>query len=196
MEIQCPKCRTRYEVDDGKLSQGSLRVECPACSYPLENIPKRCKPIDMKKTGSRPAASSSTPLSGATITAADSLPAKKILVVDDSPFFRQMILDILKPLRADFLVAANGTEALEIIKNQEPDVVLLDLNLPQKNGYEVIREVRSSSALKDTCLLAMSGVYHKEVDAVEAKKIGANDFIKKSFTPEILQQFVKTWLIW
>ncbi len=196
MEVQCPKCRTRYEVDDWKLSQKMLRVECPACSCPFEKLSKRCKPIDMKKTEPQPVASSSTPLLGPQITTADYLPAKKILVVDDSLFFREMILDILKPLRADFLIASNGIEALEIIKNQEPDVVLLDLHLPQKNGFAVIREVRSSPSLKNTCLLAMSGVYHKEEDAVEAKKIGANDFIKKSFTPEILQQFVKTWLIW
>jgi CheY-like chemotaxis protein len=121
---------------------------------------------------------------------------KTVLVVDDAKFFREMITDILEPLHLNLLIATDGVEALDVIKKKSPDLVLLDLNLPNKNGFEVIREVRSSPELKDICLLAMSGVYHKEADAVEAKRVGANDFIKKSFKPEELQQFVKMWLIW
>ena len=102
--------------------------------------------------------------------------------MDDSRFFREMILDILKPLHANFLIATDGIQALQVIEKENPDLVLLDLNLPKKNGFEIIRDVRSSPSLKDICLLAMSGVYYKEVDAAEVKRVGANDFIKKSFT--------------
>lgn len=189
MVIQCPHCRTRYEIDDKAMTLKKYLVECPVCSTPLKGDRKPEKNEAVVCKGSVSVASPQT-------VRPDVAPAKTVLVVDDSRFFREMILDILEPLEADLTVATNGIEALQVIKNQKPNVVLLDLNLPGKNGFEIIREVRSNPALKEICLLAMSGVYYKEVDAAEAKKVGANDFIKKSFTPEELRRFVKMWLIW
>ena len=187
MIIQCPQCRTRYNVDDKKISQEKHQVECKACSHVFlvtgesgdgtQDVVERTVSPGKNAAGIPPK-------------------VKSVLVVDDSKFFLEMIADILEPLHVNLLVATDGLEALDVMKKKSPDLVLLDLNLPKKNGFEVIREVRSNPALKDICLLAMSGVYHKEVDAAEAKKVGANDFIKKSFKPEELQQFVKMWLIW
>jgi CheY-like chemotaxis protein len=196
MEVQCPRCRARYQVDERELSQEILRFQCPACACLFKEIRKPNKSLDGKPPEPVPADSFTAPFPVLKNIAEGSCIPKKILVVDDSTLFRGMIVDILQPLQADFLVASNGIEAVHIIKAHKPDVVLLDLNLPQKTGYEVIREIRSCASLEDTCLLAMSGVYHKEVDAAEAINAGANDFIKKSFTPEKLRQFVKTWLIW
>ncbi len=186
MIAQCPQCRTQYKVDDRNLSQENLQLECPTCSQVFKMADagisreevEHAAAIYSKCSAGVPAAT------------------KTVLVVDDSRFFREMIFDILQPLHLNLLAASDGVEALEEIKRREPDLVLLDLNLPKKNGFEIIREIRSAPAFEDICLLAMSGVYHKEVDAAEAKKAGANDFIKKSFRPEELQKFVKMWLIW
>jgi CheY-like chemotaxis protein len=110
-----------------------------------------------------------------------------VLVVDDSRFFRELVVDELKPLALDFLMAADGVEALAIIRRQRPALVILDLNLPGMDGYELIRQVRGDVSLRDIRLLAMSGVYRTEVDAAQVKAAGADDFMGKSFNPEQLQ---------
>jgi predicted Zn finger-like uncharacterized protein len=186
MIAQCPQCSTKYKVDDRNVSQENLQLECPTCSQVFKVANDGAGREEVEHSG----AISSKCSAGVPAE------AKTVLVVDDSRFFREMIFDILQPLHLNLLAASDGVEALEVIKGKGPDLVLLDLNLPKKNGFEIIREIRSAPAYEDICLLAMSGVYHKEVDAAEAKKAGANDFIKKSFRPEELQKFVKMWLIW
>jgi predicted Zn finger-like uncharacterized protein len=169
MIIQCPACQARYQIDPTKTAKTVARVKCPKCANVFE----------VALTGSRQAEQGGA-----------SGPGEKVLVVDDSKFFRELILDVLKPLSLNYLVAADGNEALEIIRRERPVLVLLDLNLPGKNGYELIREVRADEALKGIRLLAMSGVFRKETDATEARHAGADDFINKSFKPEQLQQRV------
>jgi CheY-like chemotaxis protein len=88
-------------------------------------------------------------------------------------------------------MAGDGAEALQIIRQNRPALVILDLNLPGMSGYELIRLVRMDPALGKLRLLAMSGVYRKEADAVEVQAAGADDFVSKSFKPEQLQLRVK-----
>lgn len=111
-------------------------------------------------------------------------------MVDDSAFFRELILDVLRPLKRDILMAGDGREALQAIRENRPSLVILDLNLPGMNGYELIRAVRSDSDLKDIRLLAMSGVFRKENEVRDVKQAGADDFVSKSFKPEQLLQRV------
>lgn len=116
---------------------------------------------------------------------------KKILVVDDSRFFREMIVDVLKSLPHLFLTAGDGLEAREVIRRERPELVIVDLNLPGLSGLDLIRELRADPELGQLRLLAMSGVYRREVDALEAERAGANEFIGKSFKPEQLLDRVR-----
>lgn len=170
MIIQCPACQARYQIDPERTSKRVARVKCPKCADVFQVTLKPEEP------GGE---SSATPAG-----------APRVLVVDDSRFFRELILDVLRPMALTFLTAADGIEALQIIRRDRPELVMLDLNLPGKNGYELIREVKAEEALKNIRLLAMSGVYRKETDVSEVRHAGADDFINKSFKPEQLRERV------
>lgn len=120
--------------------------------------------------------------------AAGTKPASTVLVVDDSRFFRELIVDMLKPLSLSTLTAANGAEAMAVIRREHPALVILDLNLSaEKSGTDLVRDIRADRSLDGIRLLAMSGVFRKKADVAEVEMAGADDFISKSFTPEQLQ---------
>jgi CheY-like chemotaxis protein len=154
-----------------------VRIKCPGCGHAFQ--------VDLSAIKEQSLAG------GAAEAPSDSIPAvKKLLIVDDSKFFIELILDILKSLDVKFFTAADGEEALRIIRQEKPALVLLDLNLPRMNGYELIREVRDDLALRQVRLLAMSGVFRKDDDIKEVYRGGADDFISKSFKPEQLLERV------
>ncbi|BCR05553.1 hypothetical protein DESUT3_26220 [Desulfuromonas versatilis] len=181
MTIQCPECGARYRVDPSRVKKTVARVRCPKCNHQFQ--------VDLGEAPvPEPQPAKESPEAAAPRQAASG-PA--ILVVDDSKFFRELILDVLQPLGARLLTAADGVEALEIIRRDRPELVLLDLNLPRMDGYQLIREVRADASLQAIRLMAMSGVYRKEADVARVELAGANDFINKSFKPEQLQYRVK-----
>jgi len=166
--IDCPECGVRYRIDPSGVSKEVARVQCPQCAAVFE-------------VRLRAGRSESSVAAGAVG------PAPEVLVVDDSKFFRELVADVLKPLALNFLMAGDGAEALQIIRQKRPALVILDLNLPGMSGYDLIREVRSDPVLSGLRLLAMSGIYRKESDAAEVEAAGADDFVSKSFKPEQLQ---------
>ena len=113
-----------------------------------------------------------------------------VLIVDDARFFREMIKDILKDLPVELVMAADGNEAWQQITRLVPQLVLLDLNIPGKNGKEILQSLQESSQLDQVKVLAMSGVERGEETASEVRLIGAEDFISKSFKPRELQRRV------
>ncbi|WP_432823961.1 response regulator [Trichloromonas sp.] len=175
--IACPKCQSRYRFDSSRASKPLIRIKCPGCGHAFQvdlaalKEPSLAACADEAAPGKAPG-------------------SKKILIVDDSNFFLELILDMLKSLEVEFLTASDGEEALQIIREQKPALVLLDLNLPRKNGYELIREVREDLELRQVRLLAMSGVFRKNDDINEVYRGGADDFISKSFKPEQLLERV------
>lgn len=173
MTIQCPECGVRYRIDPSRVSKSVARVKCPQCAAVFE--------VNLRKVPAEPSAAAPTP-AGAAVG---------VLIVDDSKFFRELVADVLKPLQLHLFMAGDGAEALQIIRQKRPALVILDLNLPGMSGYELIREVRTDPSLGGLRLLAMSGVYRKETDAAEVQAAGADDFVSKSFRPEQLQLRVK-----
>lgn len=176
MIIQCPQCSSRYRIDPGAAA-GSIRVKCPKCAAVIAvQLPDAAAVAPSPASAAAP---ESTELSG------------QILVIDDSRFFRELILDLLKPLAIPCLTAGSAEEAMEIIIRERPRLLLLDLNLPGKNGYELIRELRAVEHYKGMRIMAMSGVFRKDSDVAEAEVAGADEFFSKSFKPEQLQLRVK-----
>ena len=103
---------------------------------------------------------------------------KRILVVEDQPLVSELLIDLLG--RYDHpSQASSGREALEQIKQKAPDVILLDLSLPDINGLEVVRLVRQNEKTRPIPILAMSG---SPIDKANCLKIGCNDFILKPFS--------------
>lgn len=172
MRIQCIRCGTVFRIDPSRVTTESVRIKCTRCAtvFPVTLPPRQetaTPPFD-------PLGSSPT-----------------LLVVDDAPFFLEVIVDILKPLAATLLTSSDGVAALEIVRRERPAVVVLDLNLPGMDGFQLMREIRADPRLAGVRLLAMSGVFRKEADAAEALRAGADAFFNKSFRPEQLLDKVR-----
>jgi DNA-binding response OmpR family regulator len=109
-----------------------------------------------------------------------------ILMVDDARFFRELMTDLLKDRKANLLTADSAEEAWVLLHRHKVALLIIDINLPDKNGLELVREIRADKTLKNISILCISGVYRKDDDAMMAIRAGADDFISKSFKPEEL----------
>jgi predicted Zn finger-like uncharacterized protein len=171
MELRCPLCGARYRLAADRLRPGA-RIRCSKCND-VFTLRGKIEDLMSGSTSSRP------------------LRAAKVAIIEDARFFREMVRDVLAPLDLEISEAADGREGLELVRREKPDLVILDLNLPRLDGYELMRLIREDSAVKHIRLLAMSGVYRKEPDQEAAQKAGADDFIGKSFTPETFLERVR-----
>ena len=113
---------------------------------------------------------------------------KHILVVEDHPFVGEILTELLTrydhPSHAD-----SGKEALRQIKQKRPNIILLDLSLPDINGLELAKLVRQNKRTKSVRILAMSAT---RVDRRKWLQAGCNDFILKPFsTPTLLARLSK-----
>ncbi|HVN62421.1 MAG TPA: response regulator [Gaiellaceae bacterium] len=104
-------------------------------------------------------------------------PRSRILVVDDLPANRRLLEAILVPNGYDVISASSGAEALERLRADSPDLVLLDVQMPGMNGYEVCRRIRESPAT--TFLPVVMVTSHPEEVRVDAIEAGADDFISQ-----------------
>jgi len=113
---------------------------------------------------------------------------KKILVVDDDPYILMSLEFLMKKNGFDVMVARNGTEALEIVEKQVPDIVLLDIMMPDVDGYAICKHIKSSKKLKDAKVVFMSAK-SKETDIQKGYDLGASLYVTKPFsTRQLLKQ--------
>ena len=117
----------------------------------------------------------------------------KILVADDSSTQREIIVSILKQNKYNVIIATNGEEALDMIGTSNPDLIILDVIMPGKNGYEVCRDLKTKDATKHIPVILCS-TKDTEVDIYWAKKIGANDYLVKPFEPNKLIEMIHSLL--
>lgn len=101
----------------------------------------------------------------------------RILVIDDEPQIRKFLRISLGANGYDVVEGANAAEGLEALQRDQPDLVVLDLGLPDQDGQDLISAVRAVSALPILVLSVRSG----EMDKVEALDRGANDYVVKPF---------------
>ena len=104
--------------------------------------------------------------------------AKKILVVDDQPEIREILLYTLGTAGYEAIEAANGNEALGLIETDFLDLVILDIMMPGMNGFQVLRQLRKTSDIPVIMLSARTDT----VDKVESFELGADDYVTKPFT--------------
>ncbi len=104
-------------------------------------------------------------------------PRATILVVDDEPHARQLLQVNLASAGYRVLTAQDGQEALEIVRRELPDLVILDLMLPKMDGYTVCRRIRSFSNVPVIMLTARSS----QVDLIHGFEVGADDYLTKPF---------------
>jgi len=107
------------------------------------------------------------------------------LVIDDSKSIRSILAKILLGVGFTVEEAANGLEALDLIKKEKVDLALVDWNMPDMDGREFIQEVRKNSAYKDMQMMMVTTetAITKVAEALEA---GADEYIMKPFTKEMI----------
>lgn len=104
----------------------------------------------------------------------------KVLVVDDEPSLQTLLTYNLKKVGFEVVSATDGKQALEIIHQNDIDVVLLDVMLPEISGVDVTRELRAE---KNQIPIIMLTALDDEVDKVVGLEIGADDYVTKPFSP-------------
>jgi CheY-like chemotaxis protein/tetratricopeptide (TPR) repeat protein len=125
----------------------------------------------------------------------DTMPKnRKILVVDDSATVRKLISGKLEKSGHEVFCAIDGLDALEKIKEFVPDLILLDINMPRMDGYQVCKLIRSDEATKDVPVVMISG---KDgfFDKVRGRMAGTTGYITKPFGPETLMKMVETYIV-
>lgn len=121
------------------------------------------------------------------------LKASDILVVDDTPANLQLLTGMLKDRGYRVRPVPSGQLAIQAIQNQKPDLILLDINMPEMNGYEVCKHLKSDAALKDIPVLFISAL-DETSDKVKAFAAGGVDYVTKPFQFEEVEARVQTHL--
>lgn len=104
---------------------------------------------------------------------------KKILAVEDDQAIQKALTDKLRFEGFAVLSAGDGKKALELAKKEKPDIILLDLILPEKDGLAVLEELKWDSETKDIPVLVLSNVSNEKVEE-QARKSGIVDFMVKT----------------
>lgn len=116
----------------------------------------------------------------------------KILLVEDHPGLAEISCRLLRDLYGhEVRLAPTGGEALAAAGAEVPDLVLIDLNLPDMNGYEIARRLRQDPAFDRTVLVAVSG-FGNVVDDDRAKEVGIDAHFRKPMDFDVLDQLKRT----
>lgn len=115
----------------------------------------------------------------------------KILIVDDEPAILELVTYNLEREGYTCLTAEDGEEAIKIAQSELPDLIVLDIMLPKKDGYAVCRELRGMGHQMPILMLSAKG---EEIDRVLGLEIGADDYLPKPFSPRELVARVKALL--
>lgn len=117
--------------------------------------------------------------------------SKKILIVDDEPHIRMLLEQTLEDLEdegVELLTATNGREALEVIQEENPQLVFLDVMMPEMNGFDVCKTVKLELAIPDIYIIMLTAK-GQEFDKQKGSDSGADLYMTKPFDPdEVLEQ--------
>ena len=102
-----------------------------------------------------------------------------VLIADDDAFFGMLLKGGLKEGQFDAQTVENGEEAMKVIHTRRPDILVLDLVMPIKDGFEVLKEIKADSKLKGMRIVVLTNLAQEE-DRNRALELGVTDFILKS----------------
>lgn len=103
----------------------------------------------------------------------------KILMMEDNIFLRKLYREKLTRAGFDFIEATNGVEGINKVNIESPDLVILDLILPQKNGFDVLSEIKGNSKTKKIPVIILSNL-GQELDIKEGLALGAQEYLIKT----------------
>lgn len=111
-----------------------------------------------------------------------------VLVVDDAAFMRMRLRKVLEEDGHEVIEASNGNEAVAAYDEHKPDIALMDITMPEMDGLEALRIIRSKHP---DAKIIMCSALGQESTVIEAIKSGAKDFIVKPFQPDVVTGAVK-----
>jgi two-component system chemotaxis response regulator CheY len=113
-----------------------------------------------------------------------------VLIVDDDPFIRKLVATTLEDVAGfELKEAANGREALEVAGESPPELVFLDVDMPEVDGYEACRRLRAEPATAQATIVMLTAAVGDEAER-EAEDAGADLFLSKPFSPLALLKLV------
>ncbi|MBK8175621.1 MAG: response regulator [Rhodospirillales bacterium] len=116
--------------------------------------------------------------------------AKSILVVEDEPNIVLSLQFLMKKAGFDVRVARDGEEALAAVVNRAPDLILLDVMIPKRDGYDVCQTIRANADWQGIYIIMLTAK-GREVDREKGIALGANDYVTKPFSTRDLTEKVK-----
>jgi len=124
--------------------------------------------------------------------------AKKILIIDDDSDFVEAITLILRPKKFEVVAAYNGKEGIEKVKSERPDLIVLDVMMPEKDGYSVCKELKSDPQWSHIPVLLLTAVVSHVPTTRFTQQMGmeteADDYIDKPVEPEVLVKRIEALL--
>jgi DNA-binding response OmpR family regulator len=117
----------------------------------------------------------------------------KIVIADDEPNILISLEFLMQREGHEVHLARDGQEALDLLRRERPQLLLLDVMMPRKTGFEVCQEVRQDEALKDTLILMLTAK-GRETDVVKGLALGANGYMTKPFSTRELADKVRALL--
>ena len=113
----------------------------------------------------------------------------KILVIDDEKSIR-ILLDNFLSKEYEVITKSDGSEGLDWLEGNIPDLIICDIQMPNMDGYEFVERVRERGYTKHTPILMLSGAESSK-ERIKCYKLGAQDFLVKPFNPEELNELIK-----
>lgn len=110
------------------------------------------------------------------------MPHERILVVDDDREITRLLRSYLEQAGYDVLLAHNGETALHVLRRDHPDLLVLDLMLPDRDGWDITRLIRADASLADTPIIMLTARVD-DTDKILGLELGADDYITKPFNP-------------
>lgn len=117
--------------------------------------------------------------------------AKKILIVEDNIVILTMQKQIFEMEGYEIFTAQEGLDALKKVHHDQPDVVLLDVNIPGMNGFELCRQIKEDPNLSRIIVVMISAVYYSDEDAKKGMAMGADAYFTKPYENEVLQSKIR-----
>lgn len=118
----------------------------------------------------------------------------KVLAIDDDPVNLDILAEMFASSDHDIKFADTPDQGLSLCQSYDPDILLLDIMMPEKNGYDLCRTIREELDNSELTIVMLTGKILTS-DRIEAFKVGADDYITKPFTEEELSMKVNYYLM-
>ncbi|MBO0737480.1 MAG: response regulator [Alphaproteobacteria bacterium] len=119
--------------------------------------------------------------------------SNRILVIEDNEDNRQIIRDLLNSLGYELIEAVDGEQGVAMAQSHRPDLILMDIQLPEMDGYEATRRIRAVPELKAVPVIAVTS-YALSGDEAKARDAGCDGYVAKPFSPRELLAKIREFL--